>query len=120
MAAPLLRAGLSSTNAARARTIGGSVGRPESDAALLDVFSALAGDRGGRGGQLRIWSSIALLSMAVVTAFGGFAFWGGTPAAVSAAAVERGYRPHLYFRHAFKPDERYAHEVTGHVENIDS
>jgi hypothetical protein len=97
-----------------------TMGRPETDEGLLDVFFALAGTRGGRGGQLRIWSSIALLSMAVVTAFGGFALWGGTPSAVSAAAIERGYRPHLYFHHALKPDERYAHQVTGHLENIDS
>jgi hypothetical protein len=94
--------------------------RRESDDELLDVFFTLAGERGGRAGRLRVWSAIALLSMAVVTAFGGFAFWGGTPSTVSAAAIERGYRPRLYFHRTFRADERYAHQVTGRLDNADS
>src|SRR6476659_1181548 len=90
------------------------------DADWLDVIMALAGRGRGPAGQVRFWSAILLVGMAVLAAFGGFAFWGGSPMTVAAASIENGYRPRLYFHHAFKADERYDYRITGRLADADS
>jgi len=90
------------------------------DAEWLDVIIALAGRGRGPAGQIRLWSAIVLVGMAALAAFGGFAFWGGSPTAVAAAQIENGYRPRLVFHHTLKPDDRYAYRITGHLADADS
>ena len=90
------------------------------DADELDVIIALAGRGRGLAGQIRLWSAIVLVGAVVLAAFGGFAFWGGSPTTVAAARIENGYRPRLIFHRTFKPDERYAYRITGHLADADS
>ena len=96
------------------------VGMVRRDAEWLDVIIALAGRGRGLAGQIRLWSAIVLVGAVVLAAFGGFAFWGGSPTTVAAARIENGYRPRVIFHRTFKPDERYAYRITGHLADADS
>jgi hypothetical protein len=85
---------------------------------LLDMIFELAGG-GGRAGRLRLWSAIVLVLMGMLAAFGGYLLLAGRGTMVSAATIERGFRPdlHRWSRNGRRASNHY--HVTGRLADAD-
>jgi len=92
------------------------------DMGWLDLIFDLAGRSGGGvAGQVRLWSEIVLVPMgllAIVT--GVFLLAASSPPTISAAKIENGYNPSLFYRGRRGRTCRERYHITGHLSEVDT
>lgn len=89
---------------------------------LLDLIFQLAG-RSGRGvaGQVRLWSAIVLVPMGLLAIVSGyFVLAANAMPTLSAAKIEAGYNPRLFYRGRRGQTYRESYHITGHLSEVDT